>query len=164
MIGSLLAYDADGNVIATLGHMVARNERGDVIGLIDFGAHEAANGEHTDIWMVPGAKGSKVWPEFLGTRAHEFRAELEGPPGQRRLSALVHKESSHRRERAAIEAAIAAVPLEDYGRKDLRHIRHVPSGSRSVQSAVKALAPGFAPRLLREPSLNPGAPTRVTGC
>jgi hypothetical protein len=86
--------------------MVVRNDAGDVIGLVDFAAHEEANGEHTDVWVVAGAAGSKVWPEFLGMRAHDFRVELDGPPGRKHIVALVHKASGHRRERAAVEAAI----------------------------------------------------------
>jgi len=118
---ALLAYDDPGNVIATLDHLIARDAAGTVTGLIDFGAHEDAGGEHTDIWTVEGAKGSKVWPEWLGARAHEFRVELEGAPGHKRIAALVHRQSGHRRERAAIEAAIAATPFVD-GVRDIRHI------------------------------------------
>jgi hypothetical protein len=102
-MSELLAYDTDGNVVATLGHMVARNDAGDVIGLVDFDAHEAAGGKLRDIWNVEGAVGSATWPEWLGGAAHDFRVELDG----KRIAALVHKTSGHRRERAAIEAAIA---------------------------------------------------------
>lgn len=122
MLSMLLAFDADGNIVATLDHVVARDAEGNVVGLIDFGAHEAAGGEHTDIWTVSSAAGSKVWPEWLGGRAHDFRVEKEGPAGQRRIAALVHRESGHRRERAAIEAAIAAVGSDQNGAKDIRHI------------------------------------------
>jgi hypothetical protein len=120
-MGPLLAYDAAGNIVGTLDHVVARDEHGDAIGLIDFDAHETAGGEHTDIWQVSTAVGSKVWPEWLGGRAHEFRVELAGPPGRKRIAALVHRESGHRRERAAVHQAIAAAPEID-GAKDLRHI------------------------------------------
>lgn len=126
MICCLLAYDTDGNVVATLDHMVARDEAGDVVGLIDFAVHEAAGGEHTDIWRLSHSdhvvKGSKVWPEWLGIRAHDFRVELEGPPGGKRIAALVHRTSGHRRERAAIDAAIAAVEPDQTGARDIRHI------------------------------------------
>lgn len=122
MVASLLAYDADGKVIATLGHMVARGPDGQVVGLIDFEAHEAAGGELTDIWRVPGAAGSKTWPEFLGSQAHGFTVEKEeGPSGAKRITALVHA-SGHRRERAAIEAAIAKVKLDGKGNRDIRHV------------------------------------------
>jgi hypothetical protein len=117
----LIAYDSDGNITATLDHMVARDEDGRVTGLIDFGAHEDAGGEMTDVWTVSGAKGSKVWPEWLGSRAHDFRVELEGDPGRKRIGALVHRESGHRHVRADIEAAIEAVPVVN-GARDIRHL------------------------------------------
>jgi hypothetical protein len=117
----LLAYDPTGAVVATLDHMVARDDEGNVVGLIDFAAHEAAGGEHTDIWMHHGAAGSKVWPEWLGGQAHSFRVELDGSPGAKHIAALIHRDSGHRRERDAIEAAIAAVPDHGSG-KDIRHI------------------------------------------
>lgn len=119
---SLIAYDADGNVVATLDYMVSTDEDGKVVGLIDFASHEASGGQHTDYWLAGDAKGSKVWPEWLGSQAHAFRVELDGPPGNKRLVALVHKESGHRRERAAVEAAIEAVPVNEDGAKDIRHI------------------------------------------
>ena len=107
MFAMLIAYDMGGNVVATLDHVTARDDEGNVTGLVDFGAHEDAGGDMTDVWIVEGAKGSKVWPEWLGARAHEFRVELEGPAGRKRIAALVHKASGHRRERVAVEAAIA---------------------------------------------------------
>lgn len=107
MLGMLIAYDADGDVVATLDYMVAKDAQGDAVGLIDFGAHEDAGGELTAVWTVESAVGSKVWPEWLGARAHDFRVERDGPPGRRRITALVHRASGHRRERASIEAAIA---------------------------------------------------------
>lgn len=108
MLTMLLAYDAAGDVIATLDYVVAKDADDNAIGLIDFETHELAGGEHTEIWQVTGAAGSKTWPEWIGGRAHEFRVELVGPPGAKRIGALVHKTSGHRRERAAIETAIAA--------------------------------------------------------
>lgn len=135
-LGMLIAYDDDYNVVATLDYGTTRNDQGEVTGLVDFAAHEAAGGEHTDIWTVAfrysepdgtvldtAAKGSKVWPEYLGGQAHQFRVELVGPPGQKRINALIHKTSGHRRERAAIEAAIEAVlPHRTTGAKDIRGI------------------------------------------
>jgi hypothetical protein len=103
---SLLAYDASGTIAGTLDYLVAHDEHGEA-GFVDFAAHEEAGGEHIDIWIVSNAVGSKVWPEWLGGAAHDFRVELTGPPGNKRISALVHKTSGHRRERADIEAAIA---------------------------------------------------------
>jgi hypothetical protein len=113
MLSMLLAYNADGDVLATLDHAVAHDDDGNVTGLVDFSAVEAAGGDMTDVWVVdsgdPGKpiKGSKTWPEWLGASAHDFRVELEGPAGKKRIAALVHKTSGHRRERATIEAAIA---------------------------------------------------------
>jgi hypothetical protein len=103
----LLAYDVNGNVIATLDYLVHRDDQGRVIGLVDFDTYEQAGGEMTDVWTVEGATGSKVWPEWLGSRAQEFQVELDGEPGHKRAVALVHRESGERRERIAIEAAIA---------------------------------------------------------
>lgn len=107
MLAMLIAYGAGGDVIATLDYMVAKDPEGRVVGLVDFGAHEAAGGDMLEVWQVDGAKGSKAWPEWIGSRAHEFRVELAGPAGRKRISALVHKTSGHRRERAAVETAIA---------------------------------------------------------
>ena len=45
MLKSLLAYDSDGNVIATLDNVVVRDPDGNVTGLIDFAAHEDAGGK-----------------------------------------------------------------------------------------------------------------------
>jgi len=113
--GMLLAYTAAGDVVATLDCRVMYDDDGVPMGLVDFLAHEEAGGEHTDIWTVTQehdgvdmgtVKGSKAWPEWLGSRAHEFRVELDGPPGRKRIAALVHKTSGHRRERDAIDAAI----------------------------------------------------------
>lgn len=106
---SLLAYDADGNITHTLDYMVryANDPARTPLGLIDFAAIEDAGMEMTLVWTADGAKGSKVWPEWLGVRAHEFTVELDGEPGHKRIVALVHKYSKTRRERADIEAAIA---------------------------------------------------------
>lgn len=105
---SLIAYDAQGDIVGTLDHMVAKDENGDVIGLIDFAAHEAVGGRLRDIWENSQAVGSGTWPEWLGGRAYDFTVELDPNPGpaRARIKALVHKQSGHRRERAAIEAAI----------------------------------------------------------
>jgi len=99
---SLIAYDAAGNVVATLDHLVARSETGKVIGLVDFGAQEE-EGELLQVWNVHGAKGSGTWPEWLGSQAHSFKVERANG----RIAALVHKDTGHRRERDKIEAAIA---------------------------------------------------------
>lgn len=106
MLGMLVAYDAANGVFATLDYMVRHDASGAPVGLVDFEAYEAAGGEMTDVWSVAGAAGSKSWPEWIGGRAHDFLVELEGPPGAKRIAALVHRTSGHRRERASIEAAI----------------------------------------------------------
>ncbi len=118
MVAMLLGYDAAHAVIATLDYCLARDDAGEVIGLIDFEAHEAAGGAMTDIWNVSNAAGSGTWPEFLGAGAHDFRVEI-GPDG--RIAALVHKVSGFRRERVAIQAAIDATPIID-GARDIRAI------------------------------------------
>lgn len=102
---SLLAYNASGAVVATLDYLVARGPDGKATGLVDFAAIEEAGDEITPYWNVDGAVGAKVWPEWLGTAAHRFRVELVGPPGRKRIAALVHT-NGHRRERAAVDAAI----------------------------------------------------------
>lgn len=99
---ALLAYNAAGEVVATLDYMVARDDAGEVVGLLDFEAQELT-GELTDVWSVVGAAGSGTWPEWLGVRAHDFTVERANG----RISALVHRQSGHRRERITIEAAIA---------------------------------------------------------
>jgi len=104
MLCMLIAYDAAGNVVATLDHVVVRDADGEVTGLVDFAAHEGADGKLRDIWNAGSAVGSATWPEWIGGRAHDFRVELDG----KRIKALVHKDSGHRRERSAIEAAIKA--------------------------------------------------------
>jgi hypothetical protein len=136
----LVAYDAAGNVIATLDHMVAKDADGNVTGLIDFAAHQDADGEHTDIWQVSSAVGSKVWPEHLGSQAHDFRVELAGPPGGKHIAALVHKTSGHRRERASIEAAIATAP-DVNGARDLRHIVGGPQKPLHLDADGKTIGP-----------------------
>ena len=121
--GMLIAYDADGNVIATLSYAVQYDDDADrtPLGIVRWDLHEEAGGEHTDIWTVDGAKGSKVWPEYLGGRAHDFRVELEGPAGAKRIAALVHKDG-HRRERAPIEAEIASRLKDGNGTADIRDL------------------------------------------
>lgn len=109
MLRSLIAYDSNGNIVATLEHVVAKDEDGKVIGLIDFAAHEDAGGRLRDIWENDQAVGSATWPEWLGGRAYDFKVELDPNPGaaRARIKALVHKKSGHRRSRADIEAAVA---------------------------------------------------------
>lgn len=106
---SLIAWDAQGNIVATLDYMVTTDESGNVVGLVDFEEHEANGGRLRDVWENSAAVGSATWPEWIGMRAHDFAVDLDPSPGAARASikALVHKKSGHRRIRADIEAAIA---------------------------------------------------------
>lgn len=128
--GMLIAYDAAGNVVATLDSAVLPGPDGVPLGLVDFTAHEEVGGDHTEIWRVASdgvdVKGSKVWPEWLGARAHDFRVELDGPAGRKRITVLIHKTSGHRRERSVIEAAIAERITESKG--GLADIRDLVGG------------------------------------
>jgi hypothetical protein len=109
----LIAYDAAGDVIATLDRVVVYGPAGEAIGLVDFAAHEAAGGKLRDVWNVVGngvpASGSGTWPEFLGARAHDFRVER----ADGRIVALVHKASGHRRTRADAEKAVREIVGRD---------------------------------------------------
>lgn len=110
MLRSLIAYDANGNVVGTLDHMVVKDEDGNVVGLVDFAAHEDDDGRLREIWNVDGATGSATWPEWIGGAAYDFTVELDDnpSPARARIKALVHKKSGHRRERAAIDAEVAS--------------------------------------------------------
>lgn len=143
-MAELIAYDTDGNIIATLGHMVARDDAGEVIGLVDFEGHELAGGALTDIWVVSHAAGSGTWPEHLSARAHDFRVERD--PATKRITSLVHKKSGYRRERAAIEAAIAAAPAlrNNAGHvigKDVRRIVGGPARPLAIGDDGRDLPP-----------------------
>lgn len=121
----LLAYDSSGTIVAFLDQMIARDPDGHVLGLIDFAAHEDAGGKLRDIWDVQTATGSGTWPEWIGPRAFDFKAELTG----KRITALVHRTTGHRRERAIIEAAIQAEPIIESPRGDrVKDIRHIVGG------------------------------------
>lgn len=117
MLGMLVAYDAEGAVVATLDYLAVRSADGEMVGLVDFSEVEASGAALADLWRVEGAAGSGSWPEWIGAQAHSFRVELEEtfaravPRGDRpdqRIRALVHKASGHRRERADVDQAIAA--------------------------------------------------------
>jgi hypothetical protein len=137
--GMLIAYDAAGDVVGTLDYLVQYDDDADrtPLGLVDFAAHEEIGGELTSVWNVSHAAGSKSWPEYLGSRAHDFRVELVGPPGQKRIGALIHKVSGHRRERAAIEAAIAArVAAAQGDPADIRDLVGGPSRPLPIDEAT----------------------------
>lgn len=149
----LVAYDIAGKVVATLDHVVARNDAGDVIGLVDFEAYELSGGPLTDIWQVSGAAGSGTWPEWLGIRFHEFSVVLD--PSTKRITQLVHI-SGFRRVRAAIEATIAAVQPDANGVRDIRAIVGGPTRpltlnprGQTVAAAAAAGTPAHLPILGR---------------
>jgi hypothetical protein len=104
MLCQLLAYDEHGKVVATLSYCVAKDEDGNVVGLIDFEAYESQGAKLRDIWNVSNAVGSATWPEYLGGAAHDFKVELDE---NNRIVALVHGRSRRKRKRSDIEAAIA---------------------------------------------------------
>jgi hypothetical protein len=111
VIAPLIAYDAAGNIVGVLDYWVRYDESKPdrpPIGLVDFAAMEAAGMDVSPaVWNVDTAVGSKVWPEWLGNAFGDYRVELDGPPGRKRIAALVHKGSGLRRERDKIEKAIA---------------------------------------------------------
>ena len=144
MLTMLIAYNAAGDIIATLDHMVAHDENGEVVGLVDFAAHEEAGGQLLDIWNVPDASGSGTWPEWLGTRAHDFRVQRAGG----RIRALVHKTSHRRRTRSEIETTIATRIAEAEGKPvDIRDITGGPTQPLVLDDEGRTIA-----RRQREPS------------
>jgi hypothetical protein len=104
MLCSLIAYDENGKVVATLDYILSRDENGVANGVIDFEAYEATGAKLRDLWNVSNAVGSATWPEYLGGAAHDFKVELDE---NNRIVALVHGRSRRKRKRSDIEAAIA---------------------------------------------------------
>jgi hypothetical protein len=146
VLTSLLAYDAAGEVIATLDYVVAKDENGRTVGLIDFSAHEDAGGKLRDVWYVPDAAGSGTWPEWIGGQAHDFRVELNG----KRIAALVHKRSGFRRVRSEIQAEVD--DRRRLGRPDMRDLLGGPA---------RPLALDESGRVRRVPRLSPSLPTMI---
>jgi hypothetical protein len=124
MRGMLIAYDERGNVIHTLDYMVVLDpDTQEPLGMLDFLLCEENGIGNIEFWKVltydldengnkvlrdpQPVKGSKVWPEWIGGSAHQFRVILAGPPGRKRIVKLIHKQSGHVRDREQIEAAIA---------------------------------------------------------
>lgn len=66
----LLAWDKDGNIVRGSSWMAKRDDEGNVIGFVDFEAHELAGGSMTDI-VVYGAAG--VYPELPPLPDSDFR-------------------------------------------------------------------------------------------
>ena len=148
--GMLLAYNAPGDVVATLDYLVQYDDNGDPLGLVDFAAHEQAGGDLTDIWSVGNATGSKTWPEWIGSAAHFFRVELIGPAGGKHIAALVHKTSGHRRERSTVEANIALrIAVYDPEPADIRDVVGGPDRPMQLDDdgKVKIKAPVVRPNL-----------------
>ncbi len=144
----LLAYTADGEVIATLDYLVQYDDDGAPLGMVDFAEHEAAGGSLTDVWSVSTAVGSGTWPEWLGGQARDFRVELEPgwsrstPRSARsagRIRTLVHRDSGHRRERPLAE--------EEAGRssRDRRKIVGGPDRPLRLDDRGRTIAPGSLP-------------------
>ncbi|MBA2439586.1 MAG: hypothetical protein H0V50_02800 [Thermoleophilaceae bacterium] len=106
-LGMLIAYDAAGGVVGTLDYLVRYDANGVALGLVNFYAITEAGGQLTDVWTNSAATGSDVWPQWINSDIYKFTVEVIGPPGAKRITALVHS-SGRRTERAAIEAGIEA--------------------------------------------------------
>ncbi len=106
MLSMLLAYDADGNVVATLDYVVAYDpDTGEALGLVDFEAVENDPARLlTEVWNASDAVGSGTWPEWIGTAAHDFKVTRAGG----KITELTHRTSNAKRSRAGAEQAIAA--------------------------------------------------------
>ena len=127
MTATLIAYDGDGNIVATLDSLTPYDaDTGATLGMVDFAAVEGEGIELTAVWQVGNAVGSKVWPHRLDNPS-QWRVVLGGPPGQKRIVALVHKNSGQRWERGkprpddrrramGAEAEIPDLPLIGGGR------------------------------------------------
>ena len=90
----LIAYDSDGNVVASLDNVVVSDTDGKLLGTVDLAAHEAA-----DLWKVDGATGSAVWPDKIPGSAHDYRVKLKA----KRIIALEHKVTGKRLDRGKPE-------------------------------------------------------------
>jgi hypothetical protein len=127
-IGMLIAWDADGNVVGTLDYLVMHDDEGNLLGLVDFYGIEQAGIPYTRIYHNDGATGSGWWPEWLGTRAQDFRVEKKNG----KIIALVHGKSKLRRDRATIERAIAdrieKAPRDAEGRYENVDLRDLVGG------------------------------------
>jgi len=143
-VGPILYFDAEGTIIATL-DVCGLPDAGNGPRIADFASHEANGGRlrdfgdlsWTDAEGVHHATGAGAWPEWIGgAQAAEFRVEMDPhpAPARARILALVHRTSGHRRERAAIEAAIDAVVPNADGAKDIRHLVGGPDRPLALDS------------------------------
>lgn len=108
----LLAYNEDGDVVATLDYLVSYDpDTGDALGLVDFEAVEEAGRPLTDVWEASDAVGSGTWPEWIGTAAHDFKVTRSGG----KIIRLTHRKSKAKRSRAEVKKAIAAAIRESEG-------------------------------------------------
>ena len=127
MSGPLIAYDAQGGIIAVLDFLVVEGAEGHA--LVDFLAAEAAGVKLRTIWEVSGAAGSTTWPEWLGERFHEFSIDLDHAKPHRGRR-LVHRGSGHIRDRDTIDGDIhrrkQARARAGLHVADLSHIRGNP--------------------------------------
>jgi hypothetical protein len=152
-VGMMVAYDANGNIVATQSYQLLYDIKGHPVGLVDYQRAEESGIEATEYFHVrvfdqnnneiPGVvKGAKFWPEYLGARAFDFKVELDGPPGQKRIAALVHKTSGHRRERCQIDAAIAARIVDAKGgAADIRDLVGGPDRPIKLDHEGRAVDP-----------------------
>ena len=145
-LGMLVFYDpATGIPHAQIDHLVASDEDGKPLGLVDFESLELQDidpkdyGIRTEITVKNGPSDpgttlvieSGFWPDWLGGTVHDFLVETEVPAGKTRprITALRHSISGYRRVRADIErlhqAAFDAIPAGQV--IDLRSIKGSPS-------------------------------------
>lgn len=101
----LIAYDAAGNVVATLDYLRVKKPDGSYV-LVDPEEHERSGRRLRELWQVESAVGSGSWPEWIGPRAHDFRVELDSSQPLK-IKRLVHRASGLRRERSEIEREVA---------------------------------------------------------
>ncbi len=147
MLSMLLAYDADGNVVATLDYVVAYDpDTGEALGLVDFEAVEDDPAKAlTDVWNASAAVGSGTWPEWIGTAAHDFKVTRAGG----KITELTHKTGT-KRVRSVIKDAIATAIRESKEPPNITPIVGSPSqplalNSRGNRAARKRAQPTTLP-------------------
>jgi len=172
-----IAWDADGNVIATLDTLVYRDPASGEVCMVDMQTHEATGGRMREVAEAEGAIAAGTWIEELGGQAHDFRVELD-PTWTREndkpfaVTALVHKSSRVKRKRADAEKRIVAAvkAAQEQGvtvdldsaigraivRPDMpeRHLRLGPDGRDAEPASVEPVWPPFPllrPRRAKEP-------------
>lgn len=90
-MSALIAWDAGGNIVATLDE-VRRDGS-----FLDIEASETSGIKLRTYWNVTAAVASGTWPERLGSLFHDYRVELGD--GRPMVVALIHRETGERRER-----------------------------------------------------------------